>query len=174
MDSQSLQKTQIQQTDTEALIRDFFFILFSPNPVKESVRVIVDDGTYKLYMKASKFENIIKDTLGEKAALYVKNLCRTYGGFFLVDRIKAQITQLHLKNEKQLLNVKQLHNDIESLKNDATKEDIVRERFLAALQNDTDNEIRRGQNNVKPMYNRYSSTIVYGNSQSFSKDYKPY
>lgn len=178
MDSQSLQKTQTQMqsqlTDTETLIKDFFFILFSPNPIKESVRVIVDDGTYKLYMKASKFESIIKDTLGEKAALYVRNLCGTYGGFFLVDRIKAQITQLHLKNEKQLLNVKQLHNDIESLKKDSSKEDIVRERFLAALQAGTDSAVRRGLAGTKPTYNRFSSTIIYGSNVSFSKDYRPY
>lgn len=172
MDSQ-FQSSGQAVISTEDLIRDFFFILFSPNPAKESVRVIVDDGTYKVHMKSSKFVGIINSSMGDKAALQVKNLCSMYGGFFLVDRVKGTITQLHLKNEKQILNIKQLHKDIEDLKSNASKEDIVRERFLAALQADVNSSIAKGSGS-KPTYDRYSSTILYGNDGFSTKNYRPY
>lgn len=172
MDSQFQSNSQTV-ISTEDLIRDFFFILFSPNPAKESVRVIVDDGTYKVHMKIPKFVKIINSSMGDKAALQVKNLCSVYGGFFLVDRVKGTITQLHLKNDKQILNIKQLHKDIEDLKSNASKEDIVRERFLAALQAEVDSSIEKGSVS-KPTYSKYSSTVIYGNDGFSTKNYRPY
>ena len=52
---------------TEELLSDFFFLIFCPNPNKNNVRVIIDDGTIKLYTNIPKFIKIIEGTMDEKA-----------------------------------------------------------------------------------------------------------
>ena len=50
---------------TEELLSDFFFLIFCPNPNKNNVRVIIDDGTIKLYTNIPKFIKIIEDVKEE-------------------------------------------------------------------------------------------------------------
>ena len=90
---------------TEELLSDFFFLIFCPNPNKNNVRVIIDDGTIKLYTNIPKFIKIIEGTMDEKAGTIVKNCCETYGCYYVIDRCENTIRKLNINSEDGVINL---------------------------------------------------------------------
>lgn len=156
---------------TEELLSDFYFILFSPNPNRNMVHIIVDDGTVKLYMNIKKFVSLIKQIVNENVSIIVRNCCDSYGGFYLIDRNEASVVKLSIDNEKDVLNLKDLHNDIMAAKESEDNSLIVRQKYIEALTKTTDLEIKKGTK-IGQMQNHYSATILYG--QDIIKSYRPY
>lgn len=156
----------------DEIIADFYFIVFSPNPNKNIVRVIVDDGSVKLYMNVKKFVNTIKDIMNEKASIIVRNCCETYGSFYLIDRNNDLVLKLNTSDEKSFLNLKQLHDDIMTAKQVNDKDVSLRNRYITALSEFSDQEIKRGTQ-LNSIQNPYSATIIYG-QDVVRNNYRPY
>ena len=157
---------------TEELLSDFFFLIFQPKPDKNIVRVIIDDGSIKLYTNIPKFVKIIESTMGEKASIIAKNCCETYGCFYLIDRCKDDIMKLNINTENDTINLKQLHNDILKAKSNNESDDSLREKYLKTLNDRMNPALMKGSSVDNSAINRFSSTIVYG--QPRTRTYRPY
>ena len=118
---------------TEELLSDFFFLIFCPNPNKNNVRVIIDDGTIKLYTNIPKFIKIIEGTMDEKAGTIVKNCCETYGCYYVIDRCENSIRKLNISSEEGVINLQQLHSDIQKAKESGETDDALREKYFDTL-----------------------------------------
>lgn len=82
-------------------LNQFLFLIFQPNPARDTVRIILDDGTIKMVMKRAKFFNIIgqilDDTLlmeAQKIKFRIKEALNTFGGNFYFDRYNLQFREL--------------------------------------------------------------------------------
>lgn len=157
---------------TEELLSDFFFLIFIPNPNKELVRIIIDDGTIKLYANTKKFINIIRSTMGEKSAIIAKNCCDTYGCYYLIDRCENLIRKLSTSSEDNVINLKNLHNDILAAKKAGEVDSKLRESYMKTLNGNQNNELKKGQLDRSITVDKYSSTIIY-NQQKLG-NYRPY
>jgi hypothetical protein len=84
----------------EDLFTQFFLCVWSPNPTKDSVRVILDDGGIKLYLKREKFISLISKVLNidlPKTSynfFRIKQSMNTYGGWYFYDRVNDEYRQL--------------------------------------------------------------------------------
>lgn len=170
MEQQTMQ-TEKKMMTTEELLSDFFFLIFIPNPAKNNVRVIIDDGTIKLYTNIPKFIKIIEGTMNLKAATIVKNCCETYGCFYLIDRCEDSIRKLNNNPEEGVINLKNLHKEIMDAKEAGESNDKLREEYINALESEVNKELTRGSQ-VGATGNRYSATIIYG--QQPTRGYRPY
>lgn len=163
---------QPKMMTTEELLSDFFFLIFCPNPSKNNVRVIIDDGTIKLYTNIPKFIKIIEQTMNSKAAQVVKNCCETYGCFYLIDRCENDIRKLNIDTEDNVINLKQLHKDIMDAKAAGESNDKLRDEYIQSLNSTAGKEMERGTATNSTASNKFSATVVYG--QQPTRGYRPY
>lgn len=163
--------TQQNVLTTEELLSDFFFLVFYPNPRKNIVRIIIDDGSIKLYTNTQKFIKIIEDIMNEKTAMIVKNCCETYGCYFVIDRCEGTVRKLNTTSDRNILSLKQLHNDIGIAKEAGESDDVLREKYIETLNGFVEQKVKKGVEN-EVYGNKYSSTIVYG--QQPQQGYRPY
>lgn len=157
---------------TEEILSDFYFLIFTPNPVKSNVRIIIDDGTIKLWTNIDKFVKIIRLIMNDEMAQVVKTACTTYGCYFLIDRCENDIKKLNIKSEESIINIKQLHNDIEKAKQVGDKDKALRERFINTINTPVQERLSKQTMGDYVSHNRFSGTIVY-NVNKFG-GYKPY
>ena len=142
--------------DPTEYLNQFVFLLYFVNPVKDNVRIILDDGTIKFYMKRDKFLKIMEDLLNEtllKECQYtlfrIKESLNVYGGIFHYDRkenIFKQVTErvdLSKINPQELLvetrkslvkealteNFKQVHKEYQDNVLDKIKFSSVKNNF---------------------------------------------
>lgn len=162
---------QQKMLTTEELLSDFFFLIFCPNPGKNNVRIIIDDGSIKLYTNIPKFIKIIEDIMNEKTGKIVKNCCETYGCYYVIDRCEGTVRKLNITSEANILSLKQLHNDIEKAKEVGEADSVLREKYIERLDGFIDQKLKKGVEN-KVYGNKFSSTIIYG--QQAQKEYRPY
>lgn len=162
----------IKPKTAEELLSDFYFLVFSPNPTKNTVHVLVDDGSIKLWINISKFIKIISLIMGNSITGVLKSACTTYGCFFMIDRCSNDIKKLNIKSEENIINIKQLHKDIEDAKKANKKDQALYEQFLTAIQSPVKERLTKQVSNTA-FFNNQNSTIVYGISNNFG-GYKPY
>ena len=173
MEQQKANPTPAPTTKTtEEILSDFYFLIFTPNPVKNNVRIIIDDGTIKLWTNIDKFVKIIKLIMNDEMAQVVKTACTTYGCYFLIDRCENDIKKLNIKSEESIINIKQLHNDIEKAKQTGDKDKVLRERFINTINAPVQERLSKQTMGDYVSHNRFSGTIVY-NVNKFG-GYKPY
>lgn len=162
----------IKPKTTEELLSDFYFLVFSPNPTKNIVHVLVDDGTIKLWINIDKFIKIVSLIMGSQITGVLKSACTTYGCFFMVDRCNNDVKKLNIKSEENIINIKQLHQDIEDAKKANKKDQALCEQFLTAIQSPIKERLTKQTGNAT-FINGQNSTIVYGMQNNFG-GYKPY
>ena len=173
MEQQKTNPTPAPTTKTtEEILSDFYFLIFTPNPVKNNVRIIIDDGTIKLWTNIDKFVKIIRLIMNDEIAQVVKTACTTYGCYFLIDRCENDIKKLNIKSEESIINIKQLHNDIEKAKQVGNKDKALRERFINTINTPVQERLSKQTMGDYVSHNRFSGTIVY-NVNKFG-GYKPY
>lgn len=163
----------IKPKTSEELLNDFYFLIFYANPERNMARIYIDDGTIKLWMNIGRFVQAMGLIMNEEIAQAVKTACTTYGCFYLIDRCENNIKKLNIKSETNIINIKQLHQDIEKAKAAGDKDKDLRERFLAAIEKPV---MERLSIQTKGNYvnaNRFSSTIVYGEHPKVG-GYRPY
>lgn len=163
--------TQQKVLTTEELLSDFFFLVFHPNPRKNIVRIIIDDGSIKLYTNTQKFIKIIEGIMNEKTGMIVKNCCETYGCYYVIDRCEGTVRKLNITSERNILSLKQLHSEIEKAKEAGESDSVLREKYIETLNGFIDQKVKKGIES-KVYGNKYSSTIIYG--QQSQQGYRPY
>ena len=166
------QKPIVPLKTTEDLLSDFYFLIFMANPAKEIVRVIVDDGTIKFWTKIPKLVNIIKLVMDENMARDVKLACESYGCFYLIDRCNNMMKKLSMKSEDSIINIKQLHNDIEIAKKENKKDQELQQRFLTAINQPILERLSLKNKKDLSFTNKYSGSIFYGVKPM--SGYRPY
>jgi hypothetical protein len=79
---------------------NFMVIFFEPQPHRDAVRVVLDDGLVKLTLNRDKFLSILaglidlnKEHVRYTYARVKEALCR-YGGFYVYDRVKDEFYEL--------------------------------------------------------------------------------
>lgn len=97
----------IRDQDLESL-SSFYFLAFRTNPVRQSVKIWIDDGSISFYMKYDKFFKIISELCNDIMRKRVQSYCSTYGEMYLIDRDKQTITQLNPKSEIKNLTAKEI------------------------------------------------------------------
>ena len=157
---------------TEELLSDFFFLIFCPNPNKNNVRIIIDDGTIKLFTNIPKFIKIIEGTMNEKTAMIVKNCCDTYGCYYVIDRCEDSVRKLNISSEDGVISLQQLHSDIQKAKENGETDDALREKYFDTLNSFVEPKLQRGSDNNIVAGNKYAATVVYG--QRIQRGYRPY
>ena len=162
----------IKPKSAEEVLNNFYFLIFSPNPTKNIVRVIIDDGSIKLWMNIDKFVQIIKIVVSPEMAQAVKAACVTYGCYFMIDRPYNKIRKLNITSEKNIINLKSIHDDIEYAKKNNKKDEALRKRFIATLDNNILDKIKPQNTNKTSFINDFSSTIIYNNYKN--NTYRPY
>jgi len=87
--------------ETKEYFDQFIFIVWIVNPLRDNVRVVLDDGSIKMYLKRDKFEKIMTDILNEtleKDRQYtlfrIRESLRVYGGIFYYDRVKNDFREV--------------------------------------------------------------------------------
>jgi hypothetical protein len=73
---------------------DFLFCIFTSDPTRDTVRVIIDDGTIKFSMRRDRFANIIKDLCGQELEKRVRFCMSEYGTSYLLDRQNLKLEHL--------------------------------------------------------------------------------
>jgi hypothetical protein len=90
---------QQEKLELEAL-NNFFFIVWTANPNKDNVRIILNDGTIKLWMRRDKFMKVMKDLLGptthelEYSLYRIEESLHTYGNFYFYDRVNNEFKEV--------------------------------------------------------------------------------
>lgn len=122
-----------EQQSLEQLTKNFYFLIFQPNPAADNVRVIVDEGHLKFSMRRERFYNLIESVMGKSILGYVQNACTVYGEYFLLDRYAKTVQRLHVTKVNEHLNpadiAKELHASIERNKENELKRNVFQDFF---------------------------------------------
>ena len=103
----------MELSDDMEKFKTFYYLLFSPNPLRDNVKVWIDDGSVTMILKRDKFYSMIRSLLGPEVELKVHTACTVYGGFFLLDRTKGTIVQKQVLSQNEKLNPSKIFSDIQ-------------------------------------------------------------
>jgi hypothetical protein len=78
----------------ENQIENFMFAVFSSNPIKDSVKVSIDDGGIRFVMKREKFAKIVNDLCGYEIKTMVEIAMNEFGESYLLDRMNGTLQHL--------------------------------------------------------------------------------
>lgn len=101
MAEEKLNIDQIREKENDAL-KEFIIMIWMPNPKREVVRVILDDGQIKFSLKYDRFYQIMFDTLTDiikdssvmGTLTFIKESLRTYGGIYYLNKAENEYRQL--------------------------------------------------------------------------------
>ena len=121
---------QIQSIkDAKEQLDQFMFLVWMPNPPRDNVRLILDDGTVKLNLKREKFFNILHELLQPRTReveynlFLIKESLSKYGGYFYYDRVKNYFKEL--SEEVDFRTIKPIDILTESRKQISIKETLA-------------------------------------------------
>lgn len=90
------------EVKVEDAFEQFMFMIWVVNPLRDNCRVIMDDGSIKLYLKRDKFLKIMTDLLNkvprqdlQHNLFRIKESLNVYGGIFFYDRVNNEFRQLY-------------------------------------------------------------------------------
>ena len=90
------------EVKVEDAFEQFMFMVWVVNPLRDNCRVILDDGSIKLYLKRDKFLKIMTDLLNkvprqdlQHNLFRIKESLNVYGGIFFYDRVNNEFRQLY-------------------------------------------------------------------------------
>jgi len=144
----------------EEFLNQFVFLVYYVNPVKDSVRLVLDDGSIKLFLKRDKFqgliEKIINETL-EKERQYtlfrIKESLRVYGGLFYYDRKNNEFRQLSDTYDIEKITPQELLSE--------SRKSLVKETLL-----DNFKDVNREAN--EHLYSKFNFTPIKKKWNSFT------
>lgn len=87
-------------------IASFFFMVYSPNPIKDRVKVWIDSGDIRVSMKRTKFLNLCVSLIGIQIQDPLSISLEEVGGFFLLDRQAGTLKHLQAQHEREFLGAK--------------------------------------------------------------------
>lgn len=123
------------EADAFRQLNEFLFLIIYPNPIKQVVKIIIDNGISTLVMKYEKFLNIIQRTCEFNDYNNIRLVLMEYDGPYYFDRIKHRIKQINPANvEEPILKKSEIYQEFEknpSLKNCSFQEkwDIITQDY---------------------------------------------
>jgi hypothetical protein len=83
-----------QPDATETQVSNFLFAIITSNPIRDTVKVVIDDGTIKFTMKRDKFTALIRNLCSDDMANKVEMAMREYGETYVIDRAYSTLTHV--------------------------------------------------------------------------------
>ena len=103
---------EVGLTDLEMeSFKTFYFLIFSPNPARDRVRVFIDDGSIKTSMKIDNFKKLCVSLIGIQIEDALSKALEEVGSFFIIDREEGKLKHLQLRHEKEEISVKQVFEE---------------------------------------------------------------
>lgn len=127
------------EKEAEEGLNLFFFIVFIPNPLNQSVRLWIDGGDFEFYMHRDRFLAIIEATCGYTESNKIRNACNEYGVPFFYDRDKKELKEINELAPERKMDFNQLYKD--TLRERKEAESAKTDMFNAAM------EAAKGVNN---------------------------
>jgi hypothetical protein len=141
-------------------LQNFMFIIWTVNPTKNMCRVIINDGSIKLWLNRDKFIKIMTDLLGptthelEYTLFRIKQSMSSYGGWFYYDRIKNDFREVNFQVDLEHINPMELIAE--------SRQSLVKEKItdhFKEINNEYDEKTKGfTQPAVKP-FNRFINVI---------------
>lgn len=129
----------------DSYLTNFYFIIFSSNPTKDIVRVIVDEGTIKFLMKREKFLNLIERHLGRQMRDGVEPCLYEYGTFYMISRVESTLRKLSYKIEMEKINPAQIFKDCNKEISKFPDFYVDPKEYEKSLQNYIDDDLNKKQ-----------------------------
>lgn len=104
---------QEQQKVFDAL-QNFLFMIWTSNPNKDMCRLILNDGSIKLWLRRDKFLSIMKDLLGptthelEYTLYRINQSVLTYGNWYYYDRVNNDFREVGFVPDLEKINPMEL------------------------------------------------------------------
>lgn len=146
------------KTDEEYL-NEFLFIVWFPNPLKDIVRIILDDGSIKMTMKRDKFLKIMSDILNNtflKECQYtlfrIKESLNNYGGIYFYDRRENSFIEVKEKldfnniNPQQIIIETRKNIALEKIKSNFVPEQVVNKDYDTLIKSVINPKINKKRN----------------------------
>jgi hypothetical protein len=73
---------------------NFLFAIFKSNPITDSVRVTIDDGSIRFVMKRDKFSDLIGTLCSTQMKILVEEAMKEFGETYLLDRSQNKLIHL--------------------------------------------------------------------------------
>lgn len=170
MEAQELTKAQQYQEEVDKAWQQFLFIIWTPNPREDKVRIILDDGRIKLTMKQDKFFNLISDVLTEdgydqntiKALSYIQTTLNQYSGWFFLDRDKMDFRELSQVEVEQKLMPCQIIKDAQKeLQNEAEDSIVTTSLHDVIFSQNVNKEEKKKHDKFNTIYRVFSTGNLF-------------
>lgn len=103
---------EVGLTDREMeSFKTFYFLIFSPNPPRDRVKVFIDDGSIKTSMRIDNFKKLCVSLIGIQIEDALSKALEEVGSFFIIDREEGKLKHLQLRHEKEDISVKQIFEE---------------------------------------------------------------
>lgn len=134
-------ENQIQSLIREegALLEQFLFLVYYTDPIKDRIRLIVDDGSIKLNISREKFTYLLNELLQPRDMFVEKNFQRikqslnSFGKWYYYDRIKNNFKELLELPKKEKI----VPSDLFAV---SPIQEKINEKFVAVVQ-EYDNKV---------------------------------
>lgn len=110
------QELGLRSEDLESL-SSFFFLIFTPNPNRQTVKIKIDDGSISFSIKFDKFFKIIEELCGYELRKTVQTYCTVYGDTYCIDRINNTIEYWAPRSDNKIITAKELYEKNQKEKN---------------------------------------------------------
>ena len=150
----------------EDQMQNFLFIIWFSNPLKDSVRIILDDASIKMWIKRDKFIKIMSDILNatllpecQYTLFRIKESVYTYGKHFYYDRTKNLFMELQPTIDVEKIRPMELIEHTMSELKPAQREDAYKP--IAREWKGTTDEIMKksGFEGAKTFFNKMNAVV---------------
>lgn len=88
----------------ERALSSFFLLVFTANPAKDNVKVIVDGGDVKFSIKRDRFLDLIENYMGRAMSNACGPCIKEYGTSYLINRMDGTLKKLYNSAPRSKLN----------------------------------------------------------------------
>lgn len=97
-----------EEKEQEAL-NQFYTLIFMSNPMTSYIKIWIPSEDMTLYMKQSKFVNLMADLIGIDFKYKLEYACMEYGGFYFIDRQKKEIKSLSMTAQDKRVTAREMY-----------------------------------------------------------------
>jgi len=118
---------------TDDKFNQFLFIIYYTNPTRNSVRLILDDGSIKVWITRDKFLKLMTDILNgtllrecQYTLMRIRESLNTYGKFYYYDRVKNIFKELQELDDFEHIRPKDLIEETRRPAEELKKTDLFK------------------------------------------------
>lgn len=126
----------------EKALSSFFLLVFTANPSKDNIRVIVDGGDVKFSLKRDRFLSLIESYMGKSMSNACEPCTKEYGTSYLINRSEGTLKKLYNSAVKEKL------NPVVGFKCLKKVDDSLSKEYQDSLQKALDSDMKKQQNPI--------------------------